>query len=82
MAAYITQIIWASATERYKLWIFYFLNIYFVISGVAVIFHPEYCRAKQVFIFRQFHKPDGMDLFSSSYHFISSMGINVLDKVR
>ena len=59
-----------------------FLYINFIIGGVAIILYPEYSGAKQIIVFNKFNKADSMDFFSTADHFICSMGVYVLDKVR
>src|SRR5687768_2859569 len=82
MPAYITQVIRAATAHGRGFGILELLDIYFIIRGVAVILNPEHSGAKQVIVFYEFNKTNGMNLFSSADHFIRSMGINVLDKVR
>jgi hypothetical protein len=82
MTADLPEIIRATAPKGKRLGFLELLNINFIESGITVVFHPEYCGTKQVIIFYQFYKADSMDLFSTPDYFISSMGINILDKVR
>jgi len=37
--------------------------------------------AKKIIVFNQLHKPDGMNFFAASDHFISSMGVDVFDEM-
>src|ERR1700737_3308769 len=82
MTTNITQVIWASATKRKRFGIFYFLYVNFIEGAITVILHAEYCRAKQIIIFYQFHKSNSVNFFSAPDHFISSMSINIFDQVR
>ena len=77
MTADIPKVVWTGAAERNMLRIIYLLNIYFVKSRIAVIFYTKYSGAKKVVVFNQFNKTNRMNFFSTTDHFISSMGINV-----
>ena len=82
MAADITQVIRTGTTNRKCFGIFELLNIYFVVSGIAIIFYPESNRIQQFIIINQFNISDRMNLFSPANHFISSIGIYILNKMR
>src|SRR5687767_4653524 len=82
MPADITQIVWTSTSQGNMLRVINFLNINFVIRGIAVILYPEYGRAKQIIVLNKFNKADSMDFFSATDYLICSMGVYILDKVR
>ena len=82
MPANIPQVIGACTTHGGGPGILEFLNINFVIGGIAVVFYPEHGRTEQVIILYQFDETNSMNFFPSADHFVSSMGVNVLDKVR
>src|SRR5215212_10094813 len=81
MAANVTEIIRACASQRQRFRILKFLDINLVISRVAVILYPENGRAKKVIIFNQFYKSNSVNFFPPPYHLIRSMGIYVLQKM-
>ena len=82
MAADIAQVIGACTPHRYGFGVGIFLNIYFVECAVAVILNPEHHTAHKLIVFYQFHKTHNMDLFTTADHFITSIIVNVFNKVR
>src|ERR1700743_309964 len=82
MTADISQIIWAAAANGQRLGVLEFLHVYFVIRGIAVILNPEGNRFEQLVVFDQLYVTNGVDLFPPTNHFIGSIGIYILNKVR
>ena len=82
MAADISQVIRASAAQRSGLGVFEFLNVNFIIRGVAIVFYPEHRGAKEIIIFHQFYITNSMYFFSPADHFIRAMCVNIFNKVR
>ena len=82
MTADIAKVVRAGAAQGSGFRVFELLYINFVVSGVAVIFHPKHSRAKQVIVLHQFYKTDRMYFFPPADYFIRSMSVNVFYKVR
>src|SRR5204863_9581751 len=72
VAANIPEVVGTTTTNRNCLCVLEFLNIYFVISRIAVIFHAKSDSIQQLVVFNQFNKTNCMDLFSTSDYFIGS----------
>ena len=81
MTADIAKVVRAGAAQGSGFRVFELLYINFVVSGVAVIFHPKHSRAKQVIVLYEFYKTNGMNFFSAADYFIRSMGIDVFDEM-
>ncbi len=77
MPAYISQVVRTSTPERKIARVLVMLDIYLVKSGVIIVLHPEHGRAKKVVVLHHISEADGVDLFSTSDHFIGSVGVYV-----
>jgi hypothetical protein len=55
------------------------MDIHFIVSGITIIFYPEGYRIKKLIIINQFYISYSMYFFTSSDHFISSIGIYILN---
>jgi hypothetical protein len=82
VSANIPHIIRAGAAHSNRAGIVILLNIYFVKCTVAVVFDPEDYTCHQLIMFNQLNESLGMDLFSTAYHFIGAVIVNIFDKVR
>src|ERR1700755_1465 len=82
MAAYISQIIRAAATDRKCLCIPEFLNKNLIIGGITVILDPEGYGFEKLIILNKLHVSYGVNLLTPADNFIGSICINVFNKVR
>lgn len=55
------------------------MDVYFVISAIAIVLYAKGGGAEQFVVFDEFDIPDGMDLLSSLDDLIGSMRVNVFD---
>ena len=82
MAADITQIIRAAATDGKRFCVAEFLNKNFIVGGITVVLNTESNSFEQLIIFNELNISYGMDLFSPADNFIGSVRVNVFNKVR
>jgi hypothetical protein len=82
MTADIPQVIGAAAADGQRFGVLELLHIHFIIRGIAVVLNPEGNRLEQLVVFDQLYVTNSVDLFPPTNHFISSIGIYILNKVR
>jgi hypothetical protein len=76
VSADVTEVVRTGASDEQGTRILIFLDVYFVESGIVVVLHTESNGTHQVIMFEEFHIPDGMYFFSSSYDFVRAVVVD------
>jgi hypothetical protein len=78
----IAQVVRASAAKRHPFGVGVFLDVYFVIRIVRIVFHPKLYVAHEFVVLYELNKSHAVYLFTPSNYFIRSVVVDMFNDMR